>query len=101
MEGKHEVTSELASRDADIAYYADETPTRHEDAKGVSPHLVQLIEECLVIVDVAKLVIMLVISLEIPVWRRSNHKMDTLGREKGQISCVAVYESVIGDIRIH
>ena len=101
MERKHKMATELASRHADIADHADETPAWCKDAKDVSPDLFQLIQECLVVIDVAELVIMLVVSLEVPVRRRRDHKMHALRREKGQVPCVAIYESVRGGIRVH
>jgi len=61
------MATEFASGYANVAYYTDETTAWCKDPKDVSPHLFQLIQESLVVIDVAELVIMLIVPFEVPV----------------------------------
>ncbi len=61
------MTAELAPGDADIPDNAHKSATRYKNSVDMSPDLLQLKEKCLVILDMAELIRVLIVLLEIPV----------------------------------
>jgi len=61
---------------ADMTHNAHETPAGKEDSVNMPPDFLQLEQERLVVMDVAELVRVFVVPLEIPIWRRSDHEVD-------------------------
>ena len=94
MEGKDEMASEVAPGDANVADDADQTPAGNQDAVDMPPDLLQLEQECLVVLNVSELVRVLVVPFEIPVGRRRDDKMDRLVRQEGKVPRVPVDQSV-------
>jgi hypothetical protein len=82
MEGKNQVTSEIASRDADIADHTHKAPTWDKDAENVSPDLLQLRQKRFIILNMAQLVRILVVAFQIPIRGRGHDKMDGAVIEK-------------------
>ena len=68
MEGENEVSAKIASGHADIADHAHQPPTGDKDTKSMPPNLFQLTQKCLVILDMPKLIRILLVPFEIPVW---------------------------------
>jgi hypothetical protein len=64
------VTPEIAPRDTDVPDHTYEAATRNKDSVDMSPDLLQLNEECFVILYVSQLVRVLVVALQIPIRRR-------------------------------
>lgn len=60
------------------------------------PYLFQLIQKCLVILDMPELIGILLVSFEIPVRRRSNDEVNGLIIQEGQIPCIAIDKPVKG-----
>ena len=96
VQRKNKVTSEFAPRDADVADDAHQTATGNEDSVDVPPDLFQLEQKCLVVLDVAELVRILVISLEIPVGGRSYDEVDRIVSNEGEIPRISVDQSMNG-----
>jgi hypothetical protein len=64
---KNQMTSKIAPSDADIPNNAHETATWYKDSVGVPPDLLQFLEKGLIVLNMAELVRVLVVPLEIPV----------------------------------
>jgi hypothetical protein len=69
MERKHKMPPEGAPRNANIAYDADETAARDKNAEYMTPNLLQFAKKCLIILDVAELIRVLVVTFEVPIGR--------------------------------
>jgi len=76
VQGKDQVASKIATGDTNITDHADKPPSRNEDPVNMAPDFLKLKEERLVILDMAKLVRVLVVPLEVPIRRRGHDKMD-------------------------
>jgi hypothetical protein len=72
----------FSARQADIADIHDEPATGDERAIAVTPNLVEGFNECVVIANVAKLILRFVVSFQRPVRRRCN---DEVQRIFGQV----------------
>ena len=95
VEGKYEVSSEIASGHADIADHANQAPTGDKDTKGMPPNLFQLVKKSLVILNMPQLIRVLIVPLEIPVWGGSNDEVDGFIVQERQIPRIAIDQSVI------
>src|SRR4030067_169038 len=78
VQWEYKVPPEVAPCDTDIPHNADQSPARNENAKYVSPDLLQLGEECLVVLNVAELVRVFVVSFKVPIRRGCDNKMHRL-----------------------
>jgi hypothetical protein len=76
VEGKYEVSAEIASGHADITDHAHQPSTGDKDTKSMPPNFFQLAQKSLVILDMPELIRILIVSLEIPVRRRGNDEVD-------------------------
>jgi hypothetical protein len=85
VEGKYEVSSEVASGYTDITDHAHQPSAGDKDTKDMPPNLLHFIQKCLVILDMPQLIGILVVPFEIPVRRRCNNEMDRLIIQEGQI----------------
>ncbi len=85
MKGEDKVAPEVAPGDANIPDDADQSPAWDQDSVDVPPDLLQLKKECLVVLNVSELVRVLVVTFEIPIGRRSDHKMDRRLRQEGKV----------------
>ena len=90
MEGKDKVPPEVTSGDTNVADDANEPSTWDKDPENMPPDLVQFGKKGLVILDMAQLIRVLVVTLEVPVWRGGNDQMDRFVLQEGKIPCVAV-----------
>jgi hypothetical protein len=77
----------------DVADDDDETPPGNQRPVRAPPHLVQVIEELVVVGDVAKLARVIVVLLQCPVRRRGQDQVDALVIEL-QLAAVLVLEDV-------
>jgi hypothetical protein len=76
MEGKYEVSSEIASGHADIADHTNQPPAGDKDTKGMPPNLFQLVKKSLVILNMPQLIRVLIVPFEIPVWGGSYDEVE-------------------------
>jgi len=76
MEGEYEMSPEIASGHADVADDAHQPSTGDKDTKSMLPNLFQLAKKCLVILNMPQLIGILIVLLEIPVWRRGNKEVN-------------------------
>ena len=96
VKGKYKVSSKIASGHADIADHTHQPSTGDKDTKGMSPSLFQFTQKCLVILDMPQLIGILLISLEVPVRRRSDDEVEGFIIQEGQIPCIAIDKPVRG-----
>ena len=96
VQRKNEVSPEIASGHANIADNADQAAAGNENPEHLSPDLLQLIQERLVILNVPELIRILVVALEVPIGRRRDDEMDGLVIDERQVPCVSVDQSVDG-----
>lgn len=94
MEGKDEMPSKVTSGDTDVADDADEPSARDKNPEDMPPDLVQFGKKGLVVLDMAQLIRVLVVTLEIPVWRGGNDQMDRFILQEGKVPGVAMDESM-------
>jgi hypothetical protein len=94
MEGKDKMPSKVTSGDTDVADDANEPSARNKDPEDMPPDLVQFGKKGLVVLDMAQLSWILVVTLEVPVWRGGNDQMDRFVIQERQIPGVAIDKSV-------
>ena len=94
MQGKHEVSPEIAPRHANIADNADKAAAGNEKTEHMPPDLLYFTQERFVILNMSELIGILVVTLEIPVRRRSDDEVDGLIIHVRQIPCVSVDQFV-------
>ncbi len=82
MKGKHQMSTETSSGNADITNDTDQSPARNQQPIDLPPDFVQLIKETLIVINVSHLVRVFIVPLEIPVWWRGYHEVDGLVRQK-------------------
>ncbi len=75
VKGKDKVASKVTPGDADIAHNAHETSSGNKESVNMTPDFLQLEQESFVVLDVAQLIRVFVIALEIPIRRRSDHEV--------------------------
>ena len=66
----------LPARKAHIAHVDDQSAPRHESPKAFIPHIIQRLDEPIVIRKMTQLLGVVVVALQSPIWRRSNDEMD-------------------------
>ena len=71
-----------APRQTDVAYHADESPTRYERPVADAPDRIELIEELVVVGDPAQLPRAPAVFLEGPVRRRREHEVNRFGGKR-------------------
>jgi hypothetical protein len=69
MERKHKMSPEGAPRNANIAYDADKTAARDKNTEYMTPNLLQFTKKSLIILNVAELIRVLIVALEVPIGR--------------------------------
>jgi len=94
MEGKDKMPPKVTSGDTGVADYANEPSARDKDPEDMPPDLVQFGKKGLVVLDMAQLVRILVVTLEVPVWWGGNDQMDRFVLQEGKVPGVAIDESV-------
>jgi hypothetical protein len=67
--------STLPTRNAYVADDARDAPSRDEDTAALGPHLVELDEERLIVLDVAKLRRVILVPLEGRIRRAGRHQV--------------------------
>lgn len=90
VQRENQVPPEVAARDTDIPHNADQSPAWNENTKYLSPDLLQLGEECLVVLNVAELVRVFIIPFEVPIRRGCDNKMHRLVLQERQVPCIAI-----------
>ena len=96
VQGKHEVASEIAARDADITDHANKPPSGDQDSVDMPPDLLQLKEERFIILNMAELVRVFVIPFQVPIGGRRDDKMNRSVVQVREFSRVAIDQSVNG-----
>jgi hypothetical protein len=94
MQGKHEVSPEIASCHANITDNADKAAAGDENTEHMPPDLFQFTYECFVVLNVSELIRIFVVAFEVPIRRRCDNEMDGLVIHERQVSCVSVDQSV-------
>src|SRR5579883_78354 len=90
MERNHRMAAiVLPPRKAYIPDHTDQPAAGHKSTVAVSPHLVELFQEIVVVLDVSHLAVRIPIFLERPVWGRRHHQMDALRLDCGHLPGVA------------
>jgi hypothetical protein len=69
MKWKYEVASEIASRNADVANYANKPASWNKDTMYMPPDLLNFRQESLVVLNMSELIGILVVAFEIPIGR--------------------------------
>src|SRR5690242_10782510 len=77
-----------ATRKTNIAHHTNQTPAFDENSKTLTPSLIEFIQKVIVIFNVTHLLWLVPITLQGPIWRRSENKMNALVGYKREISCV-------------
>src|SRR6266700_6835408 len=86
----------VRSSDVHISYNTADTSSRNKDPEALGPDLVELVEELLVVVDVAELAgVVRLILFEVRIRRRGHHKMDRLVLQLGHLPAVSE-DDVVG-----
>lgn len=83
------MTPVLLPRQTHVADHHDEAAARNQDAEAMCPHLVELVEEFLVVDHRAKLSVVRQVLLECPVRGAGDDKMDRLVGDELKRSAVA------------
>ena len=83
------------ARDVDVAHDDDHPAARNEGVAAAAPHLVELVEEHVVVVDLAQLTLVVVVPLERPVRGGGHDEVDAL-RLQVDSTAVEVVEGVAG-----
>ena len=78
----HVATTVLPPRQAHVAHHDDQPATGNKCAEAVSPDLVELSEEGVVVFDVPQLALALAVLLQRPVRRRRYGEVNRLGLQK-------------------
>lgn len=94
VQRENQVASEIPPCDAHIPDNAHHTTTGNKYSVDVSPDLLQLKEESFIVLDMAELVRVLIVPLEIPVRGRSHDKVNRSVTEKGQVARIGIEQSV-------
>lgn len=100
VQWEDQVTSEIAPSDAHISDDAHQTAAGDKDSVHVSPDFLQLKEEFIVVLDVAELVWVLVVPLEIPVGGRSYDQVNRSVADEARVSRISVDKSVNGCLHV-
>lgn len=86
----------LPPREAHVADHADKAPARNERAEAMRPHLVQLFQKLIVVLDMPHLSVGLAVFLQGPIRRGGNHKMNALRCNIVHVACIAEIDRVHG-----
>jgi hypothetical protein len=68
MEGKHQMTSEIASGHTDITDHAHQPASGDKNTKDMPPDLLQFPQKGLIVLNMSHLVRGFVVAFEIPIW---------------------------------
>jgi hypothetical protein len=90
MERKHEMPTEIAPRNTDVPYDTNQAPAWNKYPEDVSPDFLQLRKKCFVILNVAELIRVFIVTLEVPIWRRCNNKVKRLRLQERQFPCITI-----------
>src|SRR5207253_182783 len=66
---------------------------------ALSPNFIEFSEKCVVILDLAKLALVLFVFFQRPIRRRSNDKMNALIRNPREIARVAEAQTMFGSVK--
>jgi hypothetical protein len=90
MKRKDQMPSKPSPCHAYVTDHTDEPSSGNEDPENVFPNLLQFLDKGFVFIYVAKLVRVLVITLQVPVRGRGDYEMDRLIFQEGQIPGVSI-----------
>jgi hypothetical protein len=90
------MSAELFAGLTNIANNADKPPARNKNAEDFLPHLVQLMQEDLIVVNMSHLVQVIIISFEVPIGRGSYHQVNGFLLDKSEIASVTENELLSG-----
>ena len=96
VEGDDLVLTEAAPRAADVAHDDAEATAWDEDAKALLPDLVELLEETLVVVNMAELPRAVSVLDEVEVGRRGDHQVDRLVLDGSHVPGIPEDNAVAG-----
>ena len=96
VEGDDLVLTEAAPRPADVAHDDAEATAGDEDAEALLPDLVELLEETLVVVNMAQLPRAISVLDEVEVGRRGDHQVDRLVLDGSHVSGIPEDDAVAG-----
>ena len=93
MQRHHGVTPPVtAPRQTHVTDDTHQPPTGNQHPVGVPPHLLQLVEELLVVGHMAKLSVALAVGLERPVGRGRHHQVDAGIVKQRQVPSIVIEE---------
>ena len=88
------MATESLPSNSDVTDDTYEPPTRHQQSEDMSPHLAELVQEFLVVLNMAKLGRVVVILLQVPIWGRRDYKMHRFICEKGEVTRISIDQPV-------
>src|SRR5437016_2732531 len=92
------MTTGFLPRQADITDHTANASARSEYSMTFLPYFVQLIEEPLVVRNVAELARMIAVLFQRPVWRRGHYEMHGLVGYPAQVTGVPEAREVAGQV---
>ena len=84
----------FTTRQANIADNDNQAPTRHKDTMTMRPHLIELAEKLVIILNMSQLPVRIPVLLQSPIRRRRKHQVNALGRDCAQVSAIPVIKPV-------
>src|ERR1700730_7229499 len=89
----------LFARNANVTHDATNSSTRSQNSCALAPDFIDFSKKCVVILDFAKLALVLFVLFQRPIGRRGDDKMNASIWNPREIACIAEAQTMFGSVK--